>query len=111
MSSMSVTPLSSFLIALSESPSLLERYRDREQRAGLLAEHGLASHPALSGEPTVEELHAHVQAEHPAQAHVRAFAWIKIGKLPWIKKAPTEEPKPEPPPPPPPSPPPPPPQE
>ena len=97
MAAVEEKPLSSFLIALSESPDLLERYHDEKQQAGLLAEHGLAGHPVFSGEPSggpsLEELQAHVNAEQPnAETPSR---WIKVPKLPpWIQRAPTESPEP-----------------
>ena len=96
------TPLTSFLIAVSESPDLLERYQDEKQRAGLLAERRLADHPAFSSELSLEELQAHISTEHPDEANVR-LSGIKLPKLPsWILKAPTKDDpdKPQPPPPP-----------
>jgi hypothetical protein len=55
--------LTSFLIALSDSAKLRDRYRDPEKRAKLLRDWDLADHPALQEGASLEQMQQAVADE------------------------------------------------
>jgi len=55
--------VTTFLIALADSPKLRDKYRDPERRQRLLQQWDLAEHPAFQEGATLEEVQAAVKEE------------------------------------------------
>ena len=72
-------PLTRFLIALSHSPELLERFKSGE-RGDLLAEWGVADNELFrEGELTLERVQEHLNKEHADRGgRVEVAWWILI---------------------------------
>lgn len=69
-------PLTKFLLALSHSCALAQRFTDPDQRSDLLAEFDLSEHELFtSGEPTLQQVQDAVAAENPS-ASVGVTWWI-----------------------------------
>ena len=65
-------PLTEFLLALSHSRELAQRFSDPDQRNDVLEQWGLGEHDLFTnGDPTLEEVQAAVAEEHTAGATVR----------------------------------------
>jgi hypothetical protein len=71
--------LTSFLIALSDSAKLRDRFRDPEKRAKLLRDWGLDDHPALQGDASLEQLQQAVAEEGGTE---QVEIWIGVDSDP-----------------------------
>ena len=69
-------PLTEFLLELSHSCELAQRFSDPDQRNDVLDERGLSEHEVFAnGEPTLDAVQAAVAAENPS-ASVGVTWWI-----------------------------------
>jgi hypothetical protein len=71
--------LTSFLIALSDSAKLRDRYRNPEKRARLLRDWDLDDHPALQSGASLEQMQQAVAAEGGTQ---QVEVWIGVDSNP-----------------------------
>ena len=71
--------VTSFLIALSDSAKLRDRYRDDEKRAKLLRDWELDEHPAFQdNEPSIDEMKAAVAEESGTE---QVETWIGVDSV------------------------------
>jgi hypothetical protein len=75
-----VATLTEFLIALSNSSEVRDRYNDDSRREDLLREYDLERHPALQPDATIEEMRSAVAAE-PDVGQVPDW-WILVNSAP-----------------------------
>jgi hypothetical protein len=73
--------LTSFLIALSDSAKLRDRFRDPEKRQKLLRDWELSDHPALQSGATLDQVRAAVAAEG---GETQVEWWILVDSAPTL---------------------------
>jgi hypothetical protein len=86
-----VGKLTDFLIALSESGDLADRFQDDARRDELLREWDLEGHPALQRGATLQDVQAAAAAEHTGGEELWIETWILVDEGPitdsWILSA------------------------
>jgi hypothetical protein len=75
--------LTTFLIALSDSVKLRDKFRDPDKRARLLEQWDLTDHPALQEGATIEEIRAAVVDETGLR---QVEWWIRVAAAPELNE-------------------------
>lgn len=75
--------LTTFLIALSDSVKLRDKFRDPEKRARLLEQWDLTGHPALQEGATIDEIRDAVEAESGLK---QVEWWIRVAGAPLLNE-------------------------